>query len=87
MGVRLGDLKRTRYTVSGMQRSQGNLVAYIRGVAQFGSAPALGAGGRRFKSGHPDSEFLFEVCESVVVDGDLLETEVGVVTAEALIGS
>jgi hypothetical protein len=23
-------------------------------VAQFGSAPALGAGGRRFKSGQPD---------------------------------
>jgi hypothetical protein len=27
-----------------------------RDVAQFGSAPALGAGGRRFKSGHPDQE-------------------------------
>src|SRR5882724_10260678 len=26
----------------------------VRGVAQPGSAPALGAGGRRFKSGHPD---------------------------------
>ena len=26
----------------------------IRAVAQFGSAPALGAGGRRFKSGQPD---------------------------------
>lgn len=25
-----------------------------RGVAQFGSAPALGAGGRRFKSCRPD---------------------------------
>lgn len=25
-----------------------------RGVAQFGSAPALGAGGRRFKSCLPD---------------------------------
>ena len=25
-----------------------------RGVAQFGSASALGAGGRRFKSYHPD---------------------------------
>ena len=25
-----------------------------RGVAQFGRAPALGAGGRRFKSCHPD---------------------------------
>jgi hypothetical protein len=27
-----------------------------RGVAQPGSAPALGAGGRRFKSSRPDSE-------------------------------
>ncbi len=26
----------------------------MRGVAQFGSAPASGAGGHRFKSGHPD---------------------------------
>ena len=25
-----------------------------RGVAQFGSAPALGAGGQRFESSHPD---------------------------------
>jgi hypothetical protein len=25
-----------------------------RGVAQSGSAPALGAGGRRFESSHPD---------------------------------
>ena len=25
-----------------------------RGVAQLGSAPALGAGGPRFESGHPD---------------------------------
>src|SRR3989442_11863103 len=28
-----------------------------RGVAQPGSAPALGAGGRRFKSGHPDHTY------------------------------
>src|SRR5438105_3655076 len=26
----------------------------VRGVAQFGSAPALGAGGRRFESCRPD---------------------------------
>jgi hypothetical protein len=26
----------------------------LRGVAQPGSAPALGAGGPRFESGHPD---------------------------------
>jgi hypothetical protein len=31
-------------------------VVAVRGVAQFGSALALGARGRRFKSGHPDSE-------------------------------
>ena len=30
--------------------------ASARAVAQFGSAPALGAGGRRFKSGQPDRE-------------------------------
>ncbi len=28
--------------------------APLRGVAQFGSAPALGAGGRRFESCRPD---------------------------------
>jgi len=27
-------------------------------VAQFGSAPALGAGGRRFKSSHPDMQTI-----------------------------
>ncbi len=31
---------------------------FIRGVAQPGSAPALGAGGLRFKSGRPDQYFL-----------------------------
>ena len=30
----------------------------IRDVAQFGSAPALGAGGRRFKSGRPDQHAM-----------------------------
>ena len=29
----------------------------IRDVAQSGSAPALGAGGREFKSPHPDQFF------------------------------
>lgn len=29
-----------------------------RGVAQLGRAPALGAGGRRFKSCHPDHKDL-----------------------------
>ena len=27
---------------------------FYRGVAQAGSAPVLGTGGRRFKSSHPD---------------------------------
>ncbi len=31
-----------------------------RGVAQPGSAPALGAGGHRFKSGLPDQLFELE---------------------------
>ena len=30
----------------------------FRGVAQPGSAPALGAGSRRFKSSRPDHSFL-----------------------------
>ena len=30
------------------------------GVAQFGSAPALGAGCRRFESCHPDQFYLIE---------------------------
>src|SRR5690606_9936704 len=36
-----------------------------RGVAQSGSAPALGAGGRQFESGHPDHlpEGLWRVIE------------------------
>lgn len=29
----------------------------VRGVAQFGSAPALGAGGPRFESGRPDQPY------------------------------
>ena len=32
------------------------MVLKHRGVAQFGSAPALGAGCRRFESCHPDHE-------------------------------
>src|SRR5206468_7149789 len=42
---------------SGGSRLVGWMAAYTRrtrGVAQPGSAPALGAGGRRFKSGRPD---------------------------------
>ena len=31
----------------------------IRDVAQFGSAPVLGTGGRRFKSCHPDTSKIF----------------------------
>src|ERR1700688_2384122 len=33
-------------------------VVKCRGVAQPGSAPALGAGGLRFKSGRPDQKYL-----------------------------
>ena len=44
----------------------------IRDVAQFGSAPVLGTGGRRFKSCHPDtnqfySEKLCKCSETVGV--------------------
>ena len=31
-----------------------------RGVAQFGSAPGLGPGGRKFESCRPDRRFLSE---------------------------
>lgn len=37
-----------------VQKQHFNLV-YNRDVAQFGSAPVLGTGGRRFESCHPDS--------------------------------
>ena len=33
-------------------------LTHRRDVAQPGSAPAWGAGGRRFKSGHPDHDFF-----------------------------
>jgi hypothetical protein len=35
-------------------RLNNGLPVKLRGVAQFGSAPALGAGGRGFESLHPD---------------------------------
>ena len=35
----------------------GGILDLNRGVAQLGSAPALGAGGRRFESGRPDHVF------------------------------
>ena len=42
-------------------------LASSRDVAQSGSAPALGAGGRRFKSAHPDQYLGFDLrlCGSV----------------------
>lgn len=33
------------------------LILINRDVAQFGSAPVLGTGGRRFESCHPESAF------------------------------
>jgi carbonic anhydrase len=39
-----------------------------RGVAQPGSAPALGAGGRRFKSGRPDFLELSETIDGLVAN-------------------
>ena len=33
-----------------------SLIESIRDIAQFGRAPGLGPGGRRFKSYYPDSE-------------------------------
>src|SRR4051812_16406225 len=45
----------TRVTPSGTRRSRPHTLAAPRGVAQLGSALALGARGRGFKSRHPDS--------------------------------
>ena len=38
---------------------------FFRGVAQFGSAPALGAGGLGFKSLHPDQVYVLRAFSSV----------------------
>jgi hypothetical protein len=39
-----------RHSLTGLRAT------HLRGVAQLGSASALGAEGRRFKSGHPDGK-------------------------------
>jgi hypothetical protein len=41
------------YKVSNLE-----LTSSIRDIAQLGRAPALGAGGRRFKSYYPERSFL-----------------------------
>jgi hypothetical protein len=42
------------------------ILMLIRGVAQRGSAPRLGRGGRRFKSAHPDLFILYDSQEVLV---------------------
>lgn len=42
-----------------------------RGVAQPGRAPAWGAGGRQFKSGHPDHLTPKEQCPNIPEEGAL----------------
>lgn len=44
-----------------------------RGVAQLGSAPGWGPGGRRFKSGHPDHLFLIAKWDHIFYS-DVLNT-------------
>ncbi len=44
----------SRRQVRNLTASVYNLIFNFRDVAQFGSAPRLGRGGRRFKSCHPD---------------------------------
>lgn len=41
-----------------MRLEKSKCIIYYRDVAQFGSAPVLGTGGRRFESCHPDSYTL-----------------------------
>ncbi len=50
-----------------------NLRPRLRGVAQSGSAPALGAGSRRFKSSHPDHDTfaLFPLALALSIIGAL----------------
>ena len=45
-----------------------NFNSFVRDIAQFGRAPALGAGCRRFKSYYPEESFfsLAERLESLV---------------------
>ncbi len=56
---RAGCRLRRRCTDRTVWRPQSNLATMLcfRGVAQSGSAPALGAGGREFESHHPDQSF------------------------------
>ena len=59
---RLGGVAQLGERLHGMQEAIGSIpftsTNFIRGVAQPGSASALGAGGRRFKSCRPDHFFL-----------------------------
>ena len=43
-----------------------SLTHYLRGVAQFGRALALGASGRRFKSYHPDCLYIMARCNFIL---------------------
>ncbi len=54
IGVTEQTYYRWRREYGGMRIEQAKL---RRGVAQPGSAPEWGSGGRRFKSGHPDHQF------------------------------
>ena len=52
--------------------SRVKLTDQCRGVAQSGSAPASGAGGRRFESSRPDHIFLFifqKICPTLRLEG------------------
>ena len=61
---------------------------YPRDVAQLGSAPALGAGGRGFESRHPDpsAQGLLEEGEAIVVGDNMAVAGFLVVAAETLVG-
>ena len=51
------------------------MIPTFRGMAQFGSAPALGAGGRGFESLCPDQKVILEwlsVSKNLASDGKLL---------------
>jgi hypothetical protein len=61
----------TAHRVYGLDREESAMNTYSRagrGVAQSGSAPALGAGGPGFESRRPDSN-KSEPCQLITADG------------------
>jgi len=50
----IGNLSKSKDGVRLTNKADGDIVTALRGIAQSGSAPALGAGCREFESLYPD---------------------------------